>query len=257
MIEVNNLWYRYGEKEVIQGISTRINDGEIIGIIGKSGSGKTTLLNLLSGAIRDFEGDILINRRPVQSFSRKEYLEHIGSFIGTFPENTEEILFNFILLARLPFKRLFNPFSDYDIQIVEENITAFELTPYRNEFLGSLSDGILKKAQLAFAFSRRASILLLDNPTSDLDIHTLSLLNKAVHRYVMGGQRTVILALNDLSFIFQTADRVMLMEEGLLAMEEEPAKIDIGIIREYFDRDVFLSKNIYNGRPNIHFFPEN
>ncbi len=257
MIEIQDLRYRYGEKEVIKGISTSINDGEIVGIIGKAGSGKTTFLNLLSGAIRDFAGDILINKRPLQSFSRKERLKHIGHSIQSLPENSEEMLFTFILLARLPFKKLFNPFSDYDIQIVEEAIEAFELTPYRDESLGCLSDGILKKAMLAFAFSRRSSILLLDNPTSDLDIHTLSLLHKAIHRYVMGGERTVILALNDLSFIFQTADRVILLQEGHLEMVEEPLKIDIEIIREYFDPDVFLSKNIYNGRPNIHFFPEN
>lgn len=257
MIEITDLSFKYNEKDVIRGISTRFNDGEIIGIIGKSGSGKTLLLKLLSGMIKDFDGEILINKRPLLSFSRRELHANISFFRNIIPDNSDETLYNFLILSRLPHKKLLNPLSDYDIQVVEENMNMFELEKYRDSTLSSLPDGILKKAMLAFFFSRKANIFLLDNPTAELDIHSISLLHKAISRYVLDGQNTIILALNDLNFILQTSDRVLLLNNGELAMEAHPTSIDVDIIREHFGIEVFLSKNIFNGRPNIHFFPEN
>lgn len=257
MIEIKDLFFQYNEKDLIKGINTRFNDGEIIGIIGKSGSGKTTLLKLLSGLVKDFNGEILINKRPLRSFSRRELHKNISFYRNIIPENSEETLYDFLLLSRLPQKKFLNPLSDYDIQVVEENMNMFELEKYRDNSLSSLPDGILKKAILAFFFSRKAKIFLLDNPTSDLDIHSISLLHKAVSRYALDGQNTIILALNDLNFILQTSDRVLLLNNGELAMDTHPTSIDVDIIREHFGIEVFLSKNIFNGRPNIHFFPEN
>ena len=257
MIEITDLSFTCNEKDVIKGISTRFNDGEIIGIIGKSGSGKTLLLKLLSGMIKDFDGEILINKRPLLSFSRRELQKNISFFRNIIPDNSEETLYNFLILSRLPHKKLLNPLSDYDIQVVEETINMFELESYRDSTLASLPDGVLKKAMLAFFFSRKASIFLLDNPTAELDIHSTSLLHKAICRYALDGQNTVILALNDLNFILQTSDRILLLNNGELAMEAHPTSIDVDIIREHFGIEVFLSKNIFNGRPNIHFFPEN
>ena len=257
MIEIKDLHFTYNGSDIIKGINTRFNDGEIIGIIGQSGSGKTILLKLLSGKIKDFKGEILIDRRPILSFSRKELHKNISYSCNIIPENTEETLQNFLLLSRIPHKKFLNPLSDYDIQIVEENINMFELEQYRNNILSSLPDSILKKAILAFFFSRKAEIFLMDNPTSDLDISAMTILHKAIYRYVLDGKSIIILALNDLNFILQTSDRVLLLNNGELVMDVHPTGIDVDIIREHFGIEVFLSKNIYNGRPNIHFVPEN
>ena len=93
MIEIKDLHFTYNGSEIINGINARFNDGEIIGIIGKSGSGKTILLKLLSGKIKDFKGEILIDRRPILSFSRKELHKKISYSRNIIPENTEETIF--------------------------------------------------------------------------------------------------------------------------------------------------------------------
>ena len=257
MIEVKDLKYSLCGNEILKGINATFNDGEIIGIIGMTGTGKSTFLKLLSGEIKAFEGEILINNMPTRSLTRREIHQNISYLYRHIPENMEETLFDFLLLSRIPYKKFLNPFSDYDIQVVEDNMRLLELNSYRNERLCTLPDSVLKRAVIAFALIRDAAILLLDNPTSDLDIHSISILHKTLSRYVISGSKISIIVSSDLNFILQTTDRVLLLRDGMIELEEDPGNIDIEIIKKYFDTEVFLSKNIYNGRPNIHFFPQN
>lgn len=256
MIDIKNLDCSMNGRMILKGISVSFNDGETIGIIGKSGSGKTLLLKTIAGLTGRFPGAVSVNGSPLPR--RRSEAQKMVSFhgAGLHPLNPSEVLLDFLLHARVPFKRPFSAFSDYDRQITEEYIGLLGLGPFRDEPLGIVPDGIFALAMLARTFIGEAYAVALDNPTNDLDIASVRLLEKTVGRYVINGDHVAVLCSNDLNFIAQTADRVLVMEGGRIAETGGVAMLDRDLIQRYFGIEVMVSKNVYNGRPEFHIFPD-
>ncbi len=255
MIELKDVALVRYSREILKAINLSVECGEILGIIGPGGCGKSSLLKIISGAQRQFKGEVLVDNRPIRAFSRQEKAQKICA-IPQVPENTEMTVAEFIILSRSPFKKPLNPFSHYDLQITEECMGGFELSLFSGSFLKDLSRTHLKAALLAFCFARNPDVLILDDPTDGLDIRGLVLLQKMLFHYVLDGNRTAVLAGNDINFIAQTADKIAVMHDGALKALGSHEIIDPELIKQYFGTDVFVSKSVYNGRPNVHFFPE-
>jgi iron complex transport system ATP-binding protein len=256
MMELNNLALNIAGEEVLSGISMKIDDGEIVGILGRGGSGKSVLMETLAGLHRRYSGEILIDRRPLLSFKRREFAQAL-TYHSDLPGNPDETVYEFLKLSRLPFKKPFNPFSEYDLQLVDEAMVTMELEGVREQMLGRLSGSALKRVMLAFCLARNTGHLLLDEPTSGLDLRSVSLLQKALSRYAIEGKNLVIIASNDINFVAQTSDKIAVMEDGGIAFQGGHDLIDTDMIKRFFGAEVFISRNIYNGRPGVHLFPEN
>jgi iron complex transport system ATP-binding protein len=213
------------------------------------------LLKSMAGMVTGHAGDILIGTQPLRSIGKKELERRISSQFGAYPENMADTLRHFLLLARAPFRRLLHPFSEYDRQVVDEVMRSLGLDLYRDSELGRLPGGVLKISLLAFAFARSSEILLLDNPTSGLDLHSWGLLQRALMRYSFDGEKTAVVASNDINFIAQTADRVLVLDGGTVVLDTRPEAIDSALLKRHFGVDVLVSRNIYNGKPEVHFFP--
>lgn len=255
MIDIKNLSLSMNNAIILDDISVTVNDGETVGIIGRSGSGKTLFLKTIAGLVPAGAGRVLFNgaRLPRKSLSARRIVSYCG---GAVPLNPDEGTYNFIQLARMPYRKALRPFSDFDRQVAEEYLGVFGLEPYRDARIGILPDGIFRRALLAHALAGGAHALLLDNPTNDLDIVSLRMLKKAVSRYVMNGDRTALICANDINFIAQTVDRVLVIDGGRVAETGTVDMIDADLIKRYFGIDVITSRNIYTGKPEIHFFPD-
>ena len=110
------------------------------------------------------------------------------------PHNSDDTVFDFLLQSRIPYKKFLNPFSEYDIQITEECLHQFNLNTYKNNKILSLPGAILKRCCLAYSFIREAKVTILDNPTSDLDFHSIFTLQRYMSKYVMNGDKIIIIA---------------------------------------------------------------
>jgi ABC-type cobalamin/Fe3+-siderophores transport system ATPase subunit len=169
----------------------------------------------------------------------------------------DESLFDFLMLSRINHKNFFRPFTEYDLQLVEQNISYFDLADLQKKRLGELSDIQMKKAMLACSFIRTPQVLLMDNPTAGLDIGTIHTLSREITRSAADGNITAVIASHDLNFIAQIADRIVIMEEGEIVEDGTVDLLNAETIRKYYSVEVFVSRNVYNGRPNIHLFPNN
>ncbi|HNV48391.1 MAG TPA: ABC transporter ATP-binding protein [Spirochaetota bacterium] len=256
MIELRGIERHRGETTVLSIPQARFNDGEIIGLIGPPGAGKSCLLSILGGVDEDYLGEALFDDTPLRSIKRRERRNLVALLDRTGPENHDETLYNFLLLSRIAHKRFMEPFSDYDIQVVEEHLAHFELTAHRATPLCELTDSAYQRALVAFSLARTAPVTLLDNPTSALDPRAQMLLHRALARAVMSGGAIVLIASNDLNFVLQTADRVIVLREGTVRADLGASAVEADLIREHFNAEVFVTRNIYNGRPSVHFFPE-
>jgi iron complex transport system ATP-binding protein len=255
MIEINGLNLTIGGTAILSDVHLTINDGETLGIIGKTGAGKTSLLKCMAGSIKNFRGRTAYNGMPLPR--RAGMAARTVSYCGApAPGNRDETLYNFILLARVSYKKILRPFSDYDRQTADEYMEIFALGPYTDAPLGTLPDGVYRRAILAHTLVKEAYAVILDNPTNDLDFVSVKLLGKALARYVMNGDHAAVVCSNDLNFISHIADRIVLMDGGRIAETGNTDLLNSDLIKQYFGIDVIISKNVYNGRPEIQYFPD-
>jgi len=109
---------------------------------------------------------------------------------------------------------------------------------------------------LAHTFISEAHAIALDNPTNDLDIASARRLKRAVGRYVMNGDHIVVISSNDLNFIAQAADRVIILDGGRVVGNGPVSILDQETVKRHFGTEVLISRNVYNGRPEFHLFPD-
>ncbi len=235
-------------------ISLEFETGSITAIIGPSGSGKSLLL---AAVARRFSppGEILIAGRSLSGITQKEYPLYVSYFDGSTPADFGETLHDFLLLARAHMKRFLHPFGEHHLQAADSAIEAFDLNEYRSRVFCTLPSDALRRALIALSVLRDSELLLMDDPVAGLGIHSMGIVQRALARHTMGGDRTVLFASGDLSFAAQTADRILVMEDGAVVEDIAPESLDADIIRRYFRTEVLVSRNIYNGRPEVHFFP--
>lgn len=255
MIDVKHCSLSISGVTVLDDISVTLNDGETIGIVGRSGSGKTAFLKTLANRMPGYGGSISVNGAPLPL--RKRALELEVAYCGpAVPANPDESLREFLLQGRMPYKKAFRPYTDYDRQTADEYADILDLSRLGAMKIGAVPDGALRRALLARAFIRGSHTVLLDNPTNDLDIASVGLLKKALARCVMEGTRIAVVCSGDLNFISSVADRVLVMDAGRIAESGTVEILDAELIRRYFGVEVIISRNIYNGKPQIHSFPE-
>jgi iron complex transport system ATP-binding protein len=255
MIEVKHCSLSMGGATVLDDVSLTINDGETVGLVGRSGSGKTALLKTLAGRMPKYGGSITVNGAPLPLL--KADLERTLAYCGpALPGNPDETLGEFLIQGRMPYKKAFRPFTDYDRQATDEFADILDLSRLGAMKIGYVPDGTFRRALLARSLIRGAHAVLMDNPTSDLDLAAVRMLKKALARYVIEGNRIAVIGSGDLNFIADVADRVVVMDGGRIA-ESGPVEIlNADLIKRYFGVDVIISRNIYNGRPQIHAFPD-
>ncbi len=255
MIDISNLSLTINGSAVLKDVSLTMNDGEIVGLIGRSGSGKTVFLKSIAGRIHSYGGTVSI-QNPAAQEKRRGSRKGVSYYGAAMPQNPEETLYNFLLLARVPFKKPFRPFSDYDRQVTEEYLLALDLARYGEAKISALPDGIFRLMMLAHTLISESPVVILDNPTNDLDIASVRLFRNALTRYVINGSRIAIVSSNDLNFISQTADRIVILEDGLIVETGTADIMNANTIKRYFGINVLISRNIYNGKPEIHLFPD-
>ncbi len=257
MIECKNLGVVLEGKKVLEGIDLTVEDGEILGILGPAGSGKTIIAMAMAGLVRDHSGEVTVDGVPVKELAKERMDDGISYVRPSVPGNLEDTLMDFLFLARIRFKKVFRNYSDYDLQVVEKYADLIGLKGHEGAPLRTLSDSIVRKAVIAHSLIRDSKILVMDDPTAFLDLESVSRLIKAIKIYVMGGDKTVVLAGNDVNFMLQSCDRLVFLEpDGGAPAVMRPDAVTAEIVRQCFGTEVLLSRNIYNGRPEIHLFAE-
>lgn len=233
-----------------------IDPGEIFAIIGKAGSGKTSLLRSAAG-IGPGKYDVIIKDKEISKLDRKTIARIISHNLGIKMQNKDEKLRDFLMLSRLPFKKQLNPYSDYDHDICDKYAAQLELTDHMNSPLSKISASTRRIALVCFALIREPEFLILDEPSARQDIRSVSLLARTLIKFAATVPSTILIASNDINFILQTADRVALIENNTIAEILKPYEIDSEFIMKYFQTETLTSRNIYNGRPMVHYYTEN
>lgn len=253
MIELKSISFSYGEKPVIPNLSATFQPGTFYGIVGPNGCGKTTLIRLLCGLMKPAEGQIFLNGRPYDEFPRKELAKHLSLLpqSRSLPSVTVEDL---VSRGRYPYLGLTRRMTDADRTAVEKALTDVGAESLVHREINTLSGGERQKVSLALLLAQDTPYVLLDEPTTYLDIsHRFSLLEQMKSLKEQG--KCVIAVLHDLSLALRYCDQVAVLEKGSLCAMDSPREL---LKRDVLER-VFSVRCVPvegNGEKDVIFLPK-
>jgi iron complex transport system ATP-binding protein len=223
VIELRELGVRFGKAEAVRGLSLEVEADEWVMLIGPNGAGKTSVLRALCGLL-PFDGDASVDGRDVRSLGRRE-LARMIAFVPQNPETPPELTVGeYVLLGRTPHLGYLATEGRRDRQAATRALERLDLLSFAERGLGSLSGGELQRAVLARALAQEAPVLLLDEPTTSLDLGRQQQVLELVDS-LRGDGLTVVSTMHDLTLAGQYADRLVLLDRGAVVAEGEPADV--------------------------------
>jgi len=217
-----NLDAGYNKKTIIKNISISFTQSAITSIIGPNGSGKSTLLKAMGRLLKPFSGEIHIDNRAMTSYKETEIAKHIGVLPQAPLAPMDIPVHCLVAYGRNPHKKLMSRFDKTDMEIVNWAIESTGLNEKRFQRLGQLSGGERQRAWIAMSLAQQPKILLLDEPTTYLDIHhqfeVLELLEKLNKECGL----TVVMVLHDLNLASRFSDRIIALKNGELFIDGSP-----------------------------------
>jgi len=217
VIEARDLWVRFGPVAAVRGLSLRAEPGTWTALLGPNGAGKTSALRALAGLV-PYEGQVLLDGRDVRRLGRRA-LARLVAFVPQKPETPPELtVAEYVLLGRTPHISYLGREGRRDREAAAAALRRLELDGFAERALGSLSGGELQRAVLARALAQEAPLLLLDEPTTALDLGRQQLVLELVDALRADGL-TVVTTLHDLTLAGQYAERLILLDRGSVVAE--------------------------------------
>lgn len=251
-LKIEELGCGYGRGFHIQNISLNISKGALAGIIGPNGSGKTTLFRGISGDLSLKTGAVHLESANLGKLKLREKARKVA-VVSQFLEIFDVSVEDYVLMGRLPYRSPFQFFeSAEDIAIAKKYMKWTGVYHHRKKMMSQLSGGEQQLAAIAQALTQEPELLLMDEPTSHLDItHQVKVLN-LIQRLNSEMGLTVLLIIHDLNLAAEYCDHLILMKNGTVYAHGSPSSVlTYKTIEEVYDTVVVTRKNPLSGKPAI------
>jgi len=212
-LHARDLRLRLGDRQVLDGVTFALHPGEVVLLAGRNGAGKSTLMRLLIGATRPDAGEVQLHARSVHDWPGLARARELA-FVPQEAENAFEFTGReLVTMGRHPHRRRGAPLQPDDLAAVARALAAVDAAAFADRRVTTLSGGELRRISVARALATEAPLLLLDEPTSNLDLeHALRL--AVLLRQLAAAGRGVLIASHDLNLLAPYCSRVVLLHEG-------------------------------------------
>ncbi|WP_430611790.1 ABC transporter ATP-binding protein [Enterococcus sp. DIV0876] len=245
-----NLSIGYHQKNVIEQLDVAFLEGKTSIIIGPNGCGKSTLLKGLGRMLSLRQGKVVLFSKELQELSTREIAQKMAFLPQGIEAPSDTTVREVIELGRYPHQGLLRKVSIEDEQIIEEVLAQTELTDLAQQQIDSLSGGQKQRVWIAMALAQKTPVILLDEPTTYLDMgHQLDVL-KLLASLQQKLSLTVVMVLHDLNLAARFADVMLAMKDGRLIQQGSVSEImQPALLKELFDIEALIVKDPVNGRP--------
>ncbi len=224
MLEIDNLVVELGTQAVLEGVSATIERGSWVGLVGPNGAGKTTLLRAVAGLI-DYRGEICIDGCPAPR-RRPRAMARLVAFVPQRPLLPSAMtVSDYVLLGRSAHHHVLASETRRDRRIVAAVLERLELKPFARKPVGELSGGEAQRAVLARSLAQEAPLLVMDEPTTSLDLGHGQLVLELADSLRREHGLTVLAALHDLTLASQYAERLLVLSGGRVALDGPAADV--------------------------------
>jgi iron complex transport system ATP-binding protein len=225
MLKIEGLTVSYGQRRVLKGVSLNVNSGEVVALIGPNGSGKSTLIRAVSGVLPVDAGGVRVDGKSLVELStmqRARYLAVVPQARNMPPAFS---VYESILLGRTPYLGWLGRAGEKDHARVRYALERTQMLPLADRMVGELSGGEQQRVLLARALAQDAPVLLLDEPTTHLDLQHREGLVNMVRELASSRKLAVLMVLHDLNMASLYADRISLLVDGEIRAAGTPADV--------------------------------
>ena len=254
MLEALDITVCYGAREVVSGVTLRAAPGEVTAVIGPNGAGKSSLMRALNGAKEVARGEILLDGKRLSDYARRA----IGRRIAVVAQEAElrfpVTVMEFVLGGRYAWSSTgaWGWETDEDINAASNALRETELEDYSARLMNELSGGERQRAVLARALATEAEILLLDEPTANLDLAHQAAMLQLVRARCDRDAASAVVVTHDVNLAATFADRVLLLKAGrALAVGSPREVLTPELLRELFEIEVLVDAHPITGAPRI------
>jgi iron complex transport system ATP-binding protein len=252
MIQISNLLFGYQDTPVLQAISLFIPDNEFVGIIGPNGAGKSTLLKLMAGILSAQGGEVRLRDKSLFTYRRKDLGKIIGFVAQDFKSAFNFTAYEIALMGRYPYLSPFSNETDADQNIIRLAMEETEVWHLRDRALSELSGGERQRVVLASALAQEPQMLLLDEPTTALDIKHQVRFYEILQSLQRRKGITVVTATHDINLAARYCRRLIVLKNGKIIADDTPERIiDKALMESVYEVEVEILPHPHDGKPML------
>lgn len=247
MLEFKNLTVKAGKTTILQDVNFKIPDKQLTAVVGINGAGKTTLVNCVNKQQR-FMGDILINTENIRNFSSRQLAQKISILPQTLP-NPNISVADLVAFGRNPYLSFTQRLSKKDLYAIDRALYETSLDAHRHRMISTLSGGERQKAYLAMILAQETDLLILDEPTTHMDIVTETAFLSKLKQLTHSG-KTVMMIMHNLSYAVKFADHIVVLDNQTSVFSGSVRKC----LEEKIIENIFQVRKIKSTNPEEIFF---
>lgn len=252
VLTAHQLTLAYGEKIVAPDMSLLFDKPEIVGIIGPNGSGKSTLLKALSHLLQPASGQVLLEGVNLAKMPRRKVARALSILPQSATAPGDYAVYDLVACGRSPHRGPFAALSTEDRRVIEEAIAMAGLEPLSYRRMDTLSGGEKQRAWLAMALAQQSSILMLDEPTTYLDVHHQLEMLQLIQRLQRELNLKVIMVLHDLNQAIRFCHRIIAVKNGMVFADGSVETVmTVENMRQLYGVEMIIAQILHDGKKQL------
>ncbi|MCF6295293.1 MAG: ABC transporter ATP-binding protein [Flavobacteriaceae bacterium] len=244
ILKTKNLSIGYSSKKtrtiVASNINIELQQGELIGLVGANGIGKSTLLRTLTKVQESLGGNVIINEKELTSYNANELAKVLSLVLTEQVVSKNLSVFELVALGRQPYTNWVGNLSEHDNEIINQSINQTNIEDLKHKKCFELSDGQLQKVMIARAFAQDTALIILDEPTTHLDMYHKAYILKLLQKMVKDTQKTILFSSHEIDLAIQLCDKLIVMTDDKVIIDTPKNHITQGNFNSLFPKDLIV-----------------
>ena len=244
VLKTENLSIGYSSKKaqtiVTSNINIELHQGELIGLVGANGIGKSTLLRTLTKVQNPLNGTVLINDKSITAYNSNDLAKALSLVLTEQMASKNLSVFELVALGRQPYTNWVGNLSSNDLIVVNKAMTQTNIEDLKHKKCFELSDGQLQKVMIARALAQDTDLIILDEPTTHLDMYHKAFVLKLLQNLVKETNKTILFSSHEIDLAIQLCDKIVLMTEEKTVIDSPFNLIEKGAFKALFPKDLIV-----------------